>query len=185
MKLLQRWLMKVRRTSNRGSAALGFIGASVLLLMALGGWYATWHHYHYGGPTPVCTASNLNLSVGTTGAAAGTAYTHVVVANQGNATCTIAGYPAVFLTDTSNNPIGSGAALNPANAPQAITLAPGKTAHVTVGFPDHNNFSTPNACGNASVNIELYPPGATSALTAPLAQYDCPGLATTAFDAGQ
>src|SRR5882724_10872742 len=111
MKLLQRWLMKVRKTSNHGSAALGVISASVLLLIALGGWYATWHHYHYGGSTPVCAASNLNLSVGTTDAAAGTAYTHVVVANQGNATCTIAGYPAVFLTDASNNPIGSGAAL--------------------------------------------------------------------------
>ncbi|HEY8999645.1 MAG TPA: DUF4232 domain-containing protein [Candidatus Saccharimonadales bacterium] len=177
--------MKVRETSNRGSAALGFISASILLVLALGGWYATWHHYHYGGPTPVCATGNLHLSVGTTEGTAGTSYTHVVVVNQGNFACTITGYPAVFLTDAGNNPIGSGAGLNTLSAVQTVTLAPGKAAHVVVGFPDHNNFSTPNACGSASANIELYPAGATSSLAAPLVQYNCPGFTTSAFAAGQ
>ncbi len=176
--------MGTRQLGNRGSAALGYIGALILLSAICGGWYATWRHYHYNAPTPACTAANLHLSVGTTGGAAGTEYTHLIVVNQGNASCTVAGFPAVFLTDASNNPLGSGAGLSTMNATQAITLNPGKTAHVIVAFPDHNNFSTPDVCGSASTNVELYLPAMTAALSSPVVEYNCPGFITTAFAAG-
>lgn len=176
--------MNVRQLGDRGSAALGYVGVLILLFAACGGWYATWRHYHYGAPTPACTAANLHLSIGTTDGTAGTQYTHLVLANQGNASCTVAGFPAVFLTDASNNPIGSGAGLSPTSATQVITLNPGKMAHVVVAFPDHENFSSPGTCGSASTNIELYLPAATTGFSAPIVEYNCPGFTTTAFTAG-
>lgn len=177
--------MRARQTGNRGSAALGYIGASLLVLLAFGGWYATWRHYNHNMPTPACTAANLRLSVGVTSGSAGVVHTHLAVVNQGNAGCTLVGFPAVFLTDANNNPIGSGAGLSTLNAMQTVTLDPGSAAHIAVAFPDHDNFGTSGVCSSASTNVELYLPATSANMSVPLVEYNCPGFTTTAFEPGQ
>lgn len=177
--------MRVKHFGDRGSAALGYISASFLLLLAFGGWYATWRHYNHAAPTPACAAANLHLSVGATDGTAGTEHVHLIVVNQGNASCTVAGFPAVFLTNANNNPIGSGASLSTLNSTQVVTLDPGNAAHVALAFPDHNNFSTPDACSSASTNVELYLPAASVGIAVPFVEYNCPGFMTTVFEPGQ
>lgn len=171
--------------NGRGSATLGLISITILLIAALGGWYATWHYYRHHTLVAACGASNMHLSIGTTDGTAGTQYTHVVVTNQGSAQCTVAGWPAVFLTDAGNNVLGLGAAPSTLATPQAVTLQPGKAAHVVVGFPDQGNFPSPSQCSAASANLELFLPGAVSALGTPFVQYDCPGMSVAALESGQ
>lgn len=175
----------VRKTNGRGSAALGLISTTILLLAALGGWYATWHYYRHHNPVPACGVDNMHVSIGTTDGTAGTQYTHIVVTNQGNTQCTVAGWPAVFLASAGNNILGLGAAPTQLYAPQVVTLLPGKAAHAVVGFPDQGNFPSPNQCSAASTNLELFLPGATTALTTPFVQYNCPDVTVTAFEPGQ
>ena len=176
--------MKSQTKNNRGSTTLGLVCAVVLLVAALGGWYGTWRHYHHVAVTPICSPSNLHLSIGTTDGTAGTLYTHVVVTNQGSGNCKLSGYPTVFLTDMGGAPVGPGAVPNPLYVPTSLTLAPGQTAHAVVGFPDHGNFPNPSVCAGPSVHLALFAPSATTSLSAALAQYSCPGFSATAFQSG-
>jgi len=173
-----------RRIGTRGSAALGLVCTMVLLLASLAGWYTTWRHYRGAAPAQICIASNMKLSVGVTDGTAGTQYTHMVVTNQGVNTCTISGYPAVFLTDASGAVVSLGAAANAVDAPSTLTIAPNHSVYTAVGFPDHGNFSDPSVCGGPSTNIKVYLPSATTPLSAVLTQYSCPGFSATAFQAG-
>jgi hypothetical protein len=174
--------MQVRVAGNRGSTTLKFVGVSFLLLVALGGWLATWQHYHHNTAMPACTAANLHLSIGITDGTAGTQYTHVVLMNQGNNACVLSGYPAAFLTGASNNSLGG---IAPSGAPHSVTLSSGKSAHVIVVFPDHEAFADAASCSPASANLELYAPGDTSPLSRPFVQYICPGTSVSSFSSGQ
>lgn len=172
------------RIGSRGSTTLGLVCMVVLLLASLGGWYATWRHYHGAALTPICATSNMRLSIGATDGTAGTQYTHVVATNQGANACTISGYPTVFLSDAGGMTVGSGAAPNALYTPATITLQPNHSAYTAVGFPDHGNFSDPSVCSGPSANVKVYLPSATTPLSAALAQYSCPGFSATAFQTG-
>ena len=174
--------MQTRVGSSRGSTTLRFVSVSFLLLIALGGWLATWQHYHHNVVVPACSTANLRLSIGVTDGTAGTQYTHVVLTNQGNNACVLSGYPAAFLTDISNNSLGG---IAPSGTPQSVTLNSGKSAHAVVAFPDHEAFASPASCSAASANLELYAPGNTSPLSRPLVQYICPGTSVSSFSSGQ
>lgn len=161
----------------------------VLLLIAVvavsaGWWYWARHH----GSTPVvsvaaCSTSHMQLSMGNTNGTAGTIYQDAILKNTGTSSCTLAGWPTVFLTDASNMVIGNGAAPTSAFPIATITLAPNATAHSAVGFPDPGNFSG-GVCTAASAKLELYLPGVTSALTTPLSEQNCPGFSVSAIQSG-
>jgi hypothetical protein len=136
-------------------------------------------------PTPKnCTSSDVGLNLGSTEGAAGTNYLHLVLANKSNGSCTLAGYPTVFLVDGSNNTLGSGASPQPATTPGTITLAPSAKAHVVAGFPQPGNFPS-GTCTASSASIRLYLPGATSYIDTTLAKPYCPGFSVTALSAGE
>ncbi len=176
--------MQILKMNSRGTSTLGLMSAVVLLLASLGGWYATWHHYHNGtAVTPMCVASDMRLSIGTSDGTAGTIYTNADITNQGTGSCTLGGYPTAFLTNTTGGPVGSGAVPSTLYAPSGLTIAPGHVVHTVIGFPDHGNFD-PGVCSGPSTNLSVYLPGAVTALHAALAQYSCPGWSATALQSG-
>jgi hypothetical protein len=131
-----------------------------------------------------CTTGDLGMSIGSTEGTAGTVYQHIVFANKGSKTCTIAGYPTVFLLDGSSNVLGSGAVPTTVSPGTTISLAPGAKSHLAVGFPQAGNFPT-GTCTANSVTIRVFLPGTASYLDAPLAKPYCPGFSTTAIISGE
>jgi len=131
-----------------------------------------------------CTFNNLSMSVGLADGTAGTIYQHMVFKNKGTTSCTIAGYPAVFLLDATSTVLGSGAVPMTTFTPSVITLVPGAKAYTAVGFPEAANFPTGGCTANATT-IRVYLPGSTSYLEAALAKPNCPGFSATAVVTGE
>jgi hypothetical protein len=130
-----------------------------------------------------CTTSRLKVSLGQPQGAAGTSYMNVVLTNTGVGSCTLSGYPAVFLTNAAGSVLGAGAAASAGLPTSKLILARNTSVHALVGFPDATNFQ-PGVCSSASHNLEVYPPGLATSLRLPFTQYSCPGFSITAFVAG-
>lgn len=163
---------------NRGLAA-PLISVIVCLVVILGLSAYWWHIARLS----TCSAAHLSVSLGQPQGTAGTSYTDVILTNTGSGSCTLAGYPAVFLTDSGGATIGLGAAANPLNVPVKLTIAHNASVHATVGFPNVANFQS-GVCSNASNELKIYPPGLTASLHIPFTQYGCPGFSVTALQAG-
>jgi hypothetical protein len=108
----------------------------------------------------------------------------MVLTNKGTQTCTIAGYPAVYLLDSTKATLGSGAIPMTTYTPTLLSLVPGATAHTAVGFPQAANFAAGTCTANGAA-IRVYLPGSTSYLDATLAKPYCPGFSATAVVAGE
>lgn len=132
----------------------------------------------------LCNVNNLQLTAGQQSGAAGTIYQNMNVKNTGKRTCAIGGYPAAFLYGNDGYAVGSSAALSPNPAPTAVTLAPGETAHTTLGFPQHGNFPSGSCSSGTSTMLKLYLPGSTDSLQTTLEEYWCPGFSATAMQPG-
>jgi|GEM_PF-1194995 len=131
-----------------------------------------------------CATTNLKLSISNQSGTAGTMYMNADVTNTGTTTCTLTGYPTVFLADSTGSTTGMGAEASSDYAPIAITLAPNAIAHSLLAFPDAGNFATPGICSGASTNLYLYLPASTTYLQTALTQQACPGFRATALKAG-
>lgn len=131
-----------------------------------------------------CALTDLSMSVGTTEGTAGTIYQHLVFTNKTSKTCTISGYPTVFLLDGSSNVLGSGAVPTTVSPGTTILLASGAKAHIAVGFPQAANFSA-GSCTANSVTVRVFLPGTASYLETQLAKPYCPGFSTTAVISGE
>ncbi|HEX3568173.1 MAG TPA: DUF4232 domain-containing protein [Candidatus Saccharimonadales bacterium] len=176
--------MKVRLQAGGAQGAVIVLLLIAVVAVSAGWWYWARHH----GSTPVvsvaaCSTGHMQLSMGNTNGTAGTIYQDAILKNMGTSSCTLAGWPTVFLTDAGNTAIGNGAAPTIGFAPSTVTIAPNATAHSAVGFPDPGNF-TNGVCTATSAKLELYLPGATNALTTPLSEQSCPGLSVSALQSG-
>jgi hypothetical protein len=123
------------------------------------------------GPPP-CATSALRASMPAIGnAASGHSGYPVNLTNDSSASCTLNGYPGVsFVTGAGGTQIGAAAArattsyLFTAQPPQAITLAPGQTAHADLQLVTAGNFS-PSQCGLVTAHwVRVYPPNQTAPL---------------------
>jgi hypothetical protein len=130
-----------------------------------------------------CSAAHLKLSLGASDGTAGTIYRHLVVQNTGTTKCQLTGYPAVFLLDSGNHMLGTGAASNALYTPVAVTLATGGKAHAVAGLPDAGNFD-PGVCSAQSAKVRMYVPGVATPLSATMHESWCPGFSITALKAG-
>ena len=146
-------------------------------------WWAWWQRQNNPSPSVASVCTNLSLSQGTSNGAAGTIYKNSVITNMGSMSCTITGYPAVFMLDSHGMQVGSGAAANSLYAVAAITLAPGGKAHSVVAYPQQPNFPA-GTCSSIGSTMKLYVPGVVMALTTPWSDYSCPGFSATAFQPG-
>lgn len=162
--------------------------AVIILLLVGGAGYWLWHSNRSkdesGSPKAAIGAcSHLSLSQGSASGAAGTIYKNAVITNTGTTSCTVTGYPAVFMLDAGGTQVGAGAAVNSLYAVSTITLTPGGKAHSVVAFPQQANFD-PGTCSAIGATMKLYIPGTTTALSTPWADYSCPGFSATAFKPG-
>jgi hypothetical protein len=155
-----------------------FIGIIVIVVMICWSWHKS------TSTVTQCGVENLQLSAGQQSGAAGTIYQHIIVTNTGTRTCTMSGYPTVFLYGSNGYALGSGAAAQPQPALTAVSLAPGGSAYTVVGYPQAGNFN-PGVCSSTkSTSLKLYTPGAITPLEMPLEVAWCPGFSSTAMQAG-
>jgi len=131
-----------------------------------------------------CTTTNLKLSISNQSGTAGTMYMNADLTNAGTTSCTLTGYPTVFLADSTGSTTGMGAEASSDYTPTAITLAPNAIAHSLLALPDAGAFATPGICSGSSTNLYLYPPASITYLQTPLTQQACPGFRATALKAG-
>lgn len=111
-----------------------------------------------------CRADQLQLTVGGSQGAAGTAYTTFVVVNTSSSLCTLMGYPGVSYLDSSGAQVGPDATRTTTPAPTSVELRPADAAHFVVG----NSVVIPQAGCPALVSaptLRMYPPDDTGSLT--------------------
>ena len=172
---------------ERGDASVIVLIIIVLLLIG-GAGYWLWHQKHSKGvaviqPAILGTCQHLSLSQGSSSGAAGTIYKNAVITNTGTDTCTVTGYPGVFMIDSGGTQVGSGAAANSLYAAATVTLVPGGKAHSVVAFPQQGNFN-PGTCSAIGSSMKMYVPGLATPLTAAWSDYSCPGFSATAIQPG-
>ncbi|HSX33188.1 MAG TPA: DUF4232 domain-containing protein [Candidatus Saccharimonadales bacterium] len=137
-----------------------------------------------GGSTAVTACGNLQLSQGTSDGTAGTIYKHAVVTNNGTQTCTLSGYPAVYLLNAGGQHLGAAAAQNALYPNTTVSVAPGASAHVVLGFPDAGAYGSASACSAASYSLELIVPQSTIDLKTAWSDQNCPEFSVTVFQPG-
>jgi Protein of unknown function (DUF4232) len=117
-----------------------------------------------GASPAACATSILSGSLGSGGAAAGTAFYSIEFTNTSGSACTLYGYPGVSFVSPSGSQIGTPATENSAYPRVLVTLAPGATAHAELGVATAQNYPS-STCSPVSVSrLKVYPPGQTSAL---------------------
>jgi hypothetical protein len=114
-----------------------------------------------------CHTSQLAVSTGPVGAAAGTIAASFVLTNTSKVTCTLLGYPGFSLLDNQGQPmIGNvgrkGGPAFPVMKPARVTLAPRRAASFSVGYSDVP--TGPEPC-RMSVSALITPPDETTQLT--------------------
>ncbi len=170
------------KNAQRGDAMIiVFILLIAAAVVAVGLW-----HFHKPIKHPVATVgacSHLALSQGTSDGTAGTIYKHAVVTNTGSVSCTITGYPTVYMTDAGGTILGSGAAANPLYPVSTITVAPGGKAHSVVAYPEQANFN-PGTCSAQGSQMKMYVPGVVAPLFTAWSDYSCPGFSASTFQTG-
>jgi hypothetical protein len=122
---------------------------------------------------PACATAILKGSLGSGGAAAGTAYYAIQFTNTSSSDCTLYGYPGVSFVTASGSQVGTPATESPVYPRQLITLAPGATAHAELGIATAQNYPAAT-CSPVSVStIKVFPPGQTSALLVAVSATAC------------
>lgn len=166
----------------------GDIGAAIviviILLLAGGAGYWLWSRHHTNTPTTnISACTSLSLSQGSSSGTAGTIYKDAVLTNTDSMSCTLTGYPAVFMLDSHGTQVGGGAAPNSLYPISTVTLTPGGKAHTAIAFPQQANFPT-GTCSPQGATLQMYVPGIAMALTTPWTDYNCPGFTATALQPG-
>ncbi|MQA07962.1 MAG: DUF4232 domain-containing protein [Pseudonocardiaceae bacterium] len=120
-----------------------------------------------------CTAGTLRLDLVGGEGAAGTVYRSLKFTNSGGESCVIQGFPGVsYVTGDSGQQVGP-AALREGTKGAPITLAPGSSASVDVGFTNVRNFA-PADCRPTKVRgLRVYPPHDTAAMFVPFRTDGC------------
>jgi Protein of unknown function (DUF4232) len=126
------------------------------------------------GPGP-CPASDLKVTLGKGGAAAGTAYYPILFTNISPvASCTLYGFPGVSFTgETYSVQVGPAATRNHSSPEAVVTLAPGAVASALIAVVDAQNYP-PGPCGLTTASgVLVYPPNLTTAVGLPFNGYTC------------
>jgi hypothetical protein len=105
-----------------------------------------------------CKVADLSLKFGGGDAAAGTTYRALVFTNKGTRTCTMQGFPGVsFVAGDDGHQVGPAAFRDGTKGP-AVTLAPGASSFVDIGFVQVGNYDA-NVCKPTEVRgLRVYPP---------------------------
>lgn len=112
----------------------------------------------------LCTAGDVELSLGRGEGTAGTRYRPLQFTNVSGAPCVIQGFPGVsYVAGDDGHQVGP-AAYRTGSEGASITLASGQTAHADVGFVQVHNYD-PAQCKPTPVRgLRIYPPQETESL---------------------
>ncbi|MGD8373590.1 MAG: DUF4232 domain-containing protein [Candidatus Woesebacteria bacterium] len=163
------------------AAAIVVLCVAILLIVGALGWVIVSSKTTELANANAC--SNLGLSQGGASGAAGTIYKYAVITNNGDTDCTLTGFPAVFMQDSSGMQVGTGAEANSLYSPQSVTIAAGQQAHTVVAFPQYGNFPE-GSCSGLGSSMKIYLPGVADPLTTDWPDYRCPGFSATAIMPG-
>jgi hypothetical protein len=136
-----------------------------------------------------CSSSNLHITLGNGGAAAGTDFTVLDFTNVGASPCTLYGFPGVSMTNSAGAQIGAAATRNPSQASAVITLTPGAKANATLGVGNAENYPATACKPTATARLKVFPPNQTQAIEVPFSTTGCAvasahQLSVTAVTAG-
>lgn len=154
----------------RGIATL----AAVTLAMALLACFAIWTASAHASTLPRCRTGQLAVSATRSGAAAGTVYYRLRLANTSSASCTLAGYPGVsFVSRPGGHQVGRAATRSAGWPARTVTLAPGGSVVARLGLAEVGNWP-PAVCEPVDVRwVKVYPPNAWDAVTIPFRGRAC------------
>ncbi len=128
-------------------------------------------------PAQYCRLSELTLSAGQGGGAAGTIYGTILFRNSGSRTCELQGYPGVAGLNSSGQQIAQAVRVpgqGGGNGSQAVTLAPGATVSAAVSGTDVP-VGGATACADFT-SLLVTPPGETHSTVVTLKLPGCSGL---------
>lgn len=114
-----------------------------------------------------CTTSELTITLGQAGGAAGSNYYPLIFTNTGSRECTLQGFPGVsYVTGDSGKQVG-GAASRQGDKGPVVTLSPGASASAQLQEVNVQNFPA-DVCKPVSTRgLRVYPPGETHAAFVP------------------
>lgn len=125
------------------------------------------------GKAGPCAATDIKVTLGKGGAAAGSYYAPLRFTNTSSSPCAIGGYPGVsYVAGADAHQVGPPA--ERVEQPwQPVTLRPGEAAHATVRFLQVRNYDEA-ACLPTHVRaIRVYPPGETASTLVPHSGMGC------------
>jgi hypothetical protein len=112
------------------------------------------------GPDECATAS-LRVSIGRSGAAAGTTYLSLDLTNVSAAACFVQGYPGASLVTVGNSSgeqIGAAARRDPVTPSVRIVLAPGSVAHSFLGVGTAADYASATCDPVTAHWLKVFPP---------------------------
>lgn len=129
-----------------------------------------------------CQGSDMKLALGQANGTAGTTYIDAIFTNTTKKACVLQGYPVVTLSNNNSQTIGQQATQSGGSGSSTVTVNPGKSAHVALGFPDPGALS-PGTCSQAA-QVDVTLPGDSTVLQAATGQQYCPGFSVSAVEPG-
>lgn len=110
--------------------------------------------------SPRCRSSQLTVTLGRGGVAAGTSYQQIDFRNVGAATCTLYGYPSLIFLSHALHAGRPAKSLNvTGDTVQVVSVAPGQTAHASMGVETAMNFPTTTCRPATTTKIRIALPG--------------------------
>lgn len=151
----------ILRTKNawRKAPLQGYRARSITMLTA--GVLASVGGAAFGLSQPVaaatakCSVADLRLSSAYSNGGAGSFYYNVRFQNKTSHTCTISGFPTIYLVDRYGTTIQTPAKLNSATPYKVVTLQPGQSAHAVMDIP---NANIATQCSSRAANGILVQP---------------------------
>jgi uncharacterized protein DUF4232 len=122
-----------------------------------------------------CKVADLSLRLSDGEGTAGTYYRALIFTNKGKRTCTIQGFPGVsYVTGDDGHQVGQAAERNGAKK-AAVTLDPGESANVTIGFRDIDAFDEAGCQPTETRGLRIYPPHEYDSVFVPANGRGCAG----------
>ena len=119
----------------------------------------------------LCSLPGLGLEAAPTQGAAGSVIVTVTLTNDGDAPCTLHGYPGVSFVDDAGAMIGAPAERTPGAGGKALVLAPGRSATASLRISQADNHSGCDPLPAAGLRI--YPPENTESVVVPFTARAC------------
>ena len=129
----------------------------------------------HAASTRACATSDLKITQGTGGAAAGSVYIPIEFTNTSASPCTLYGYPGVALTTsmTPGSQVGAAASRSDARPRTLVRLAPGSTASAILQIAQALNYPAASCAPVSASYLQVYPPGQTAAVYLPYKGKGC------------